>query len=158
MLHYGTEVCRGTPQSFFGLRGGGIGWGLPATIGVKLALPDRPVVGLIGDGSAMYTIQALWTAAHDHIGAIFVIFNNMSYRILKQRVHALRGHAAQTDIYVGMDLVDPPVDFIGVARALGVRADRATTLGDATDLLKQALGNGGPHLIEVMLDRAFKPM
>ena len=52
------------PQSFFGLRGGGIGWGLPAAIGVKLALPDRPVVALIGDGSAMYTCQALWTAAH----------------------------------------------------------------------------------------------
>ena len=52
------------PQSFFGLRGGGIGWGLPAAIGVKLALPDRPVVALIGDGSAMYTFQALWTAAH----------------------------------------------------------------------------------------------
>src|SRR5262249_18293738 len=55
------------PQSFFGLRGGGIGWGLPAAIGAKLALPSRPVVGLIGDGSAMYTCQALWTAAHDKI-------------------------------------------------------------------------------------------
>jgi benzoylformate decarboxylase len=60
-------------QSFFGLRGGGIGWGLPAAIGVKLALPDRPVVALIGDGSAMYTCQALWTAAHEHVGVIFVI-------------------------------------------------------------------------------------
>ena len=57
------------PQSYFGLRGGGIGWGLPAAIGVKLALPDRPVVGLIGDGSAMYTFQALWTAAHYRIDA-----------------------------------------------------------------------------------------
>src|SRR5262249_1261453 len=55
------------PQSYFGLRGGGIGWGLPAAIGVKLALPDRPVVGLIGDGSAMYTCQGLWTAAHYRI-------------------------------------------------------------------------------------------
>ena len=56
------------PQSFFGLRGGGIGWGLPAAIGVKVALPDRPVVALIGDGSAMYTVQALWTAAHTAAG------------------------------------------------------------------------------------------
>jgi benzoylformate decarboxylase len=64
------------PRSFFGLRGGGIGWGLPAAIGVKLALPDRPVVGLIGDGSALYTCQALWTAAHEKVPAVFVILNN----------------------------------------------------------------------------------
>src|SRR5204862_8304947 len=81
------------PQSYFGLRGGGIGWGLPAAMGVKLALPDRPVLGLIGDGSAMYTCQALWTAAHYRIGAVFVILNNSSYRILKQRLHAMRGLA-----------------------------------------------------------------
>jgi benzoylformate decarboxylase len=145
-------------QSFFGLRGGGIGWGLPAAIGVKLALPDRPVVGLIGDGSAMYTCQALWTAAHDRIGAIFVILNNTSYRILKQRVHALRGHAAQTDTYVGMELTNPAIDFLGLARALGIAAERARTVGETTDLLGKALAEGGPMLIEVMLDRAFKPM
>src|SRR5207244_5099474 len=63
------------PQSFYGLRGGGIGWGLPAAIGVKLALPDRPVIAMIGDGSAMYTCQALWTAARYKIAVTFVIFN-----------------------------------------------------------------------------------
>jgi benzoylformate decarboxylase len=82
------------PQSYFGLRGGGIGWGLPAAIGVKLALPARPVVGLIGDGSAMYTCQALWTAARYRLAVVWVILNNRSSRILKQRVQALRGHAA----------------------------------------------------------------
>jgi benzoylformate decarboxylase len=146
------------PQSFFGLRGGGIGWGLPAAIGVKLALPGRPVVALIGDGSAMYTCQALWTAAHYRIGVVFIILNNASYRILKQRVNALRGHAAQTDNYVGMDLVDPAIDFVGLARSLGVAAERARTVGETTDLLAKALADGGPMLIEVMLDRAFKPV
>ncbi|HEY6336474.1 MAG TPA: thiamine pyrophosphate-binding protein [Alphaproteobacteria bacterium] len=145
-------------QSFFGLRGGGIGWGLPAAIGAKLALPDRPVVALIGDGSAMYTCQALWTAAHEKIGVVFVILNNASYRILKQRVNALCGHAAQTDTYVGMDLDDPAVDFVGLARSLGVAADRARTVSDATDLLRKALAEGGPMLIDVTLDRAFKPV
>jgi benzoylformate decarboxylase len=145
-------------QSFFGLRGGGIGWGLPAAIGAKLALPDRPVVALIGDGSAMYTCQALWTAAHDKIGVVFVILNNASYRILKQRVNALRGHAAQTDTYVGMDLDDPAVDFVGLARSLGVAAERARTVSDAVDLLRKALAEGGPMLIDVTLDRAFKPV
>src|SRR3546814_8380846 len=104
-----------------------IGWGLPAAIGAKLALPDRPVVALIGDGSAMYTCQALWTAARYNIGVAFVILNNSSYRILKQRVNAMRGHAAQTDIYVGMDLNEPAVDFVGLAHSLGIAADRATT-------------------------------
>jgi benzoylformate decarboxylase len=139
-------------QSYFGLRGGGIGWGLPAAIGAKLALPERPVVALIGDGSALYTIQALWTAAHDRIPVIFVILNNTSYRILKQRLHALRGHAEQVDAYVGMELIDPAVDFVGVA------AERATTVHEATDLVAQGLKGNTSLLIDVALDRAFKPM
>jgi benzoylformate decarboxylase len=146
------------PQSFFGLRGGGIGWGLPAAIGAKLALPHRPVVALIGDGSAMYTIQALWTAAHYRIPVVFVILNNTSYRILKQRLHALRGHAEQVDAYVGMELVDPAIDFVGLARSLGVAAERARTVGEATDLVAKGLKADAPLLIDVELDRAFKPM
>ncbi len=146
------------PQSYFGLRGGGIGWGLPATIGVKLALPNRPVVGLIGDGSSMYTVQGLWTAARYKIGAIFVILNNTSYRILKQRLHNMRGLAEQADSYVGMELIDPKIDFVSLARSLGVAADRAKTVHEATDLLGKALRDGGPMLIDVELDRAFKPM
>jgi benzoylformate decarboxylase len=145
-------------QSFFGLRGGGIGWGLPAAIGVKLALPHRPVVALIGDGSAMYTIQALWTAAHDRIPVVFVIFNNTSYRILKQRLHALRGLAEQVDTYVGMELIDPAIDFVGLSRSLGVAAERAKTVHEATDLIGKALADNVPMLIDVALDRAFKPM
>jgi benzoylformate decarboxylase len=146
------------PQSFFGLRGGGIGWGLPAAIGVKLALPDRPVVALIGDGSAMYTCQALWSAAHDKVGVVFVILNNRSYRILKQRTNAMKGFAAQTDRYVGMDLVDPPVDYVGLAQALGVKGARATALGEAVELVRQALAGGAPSLIEVELDRTYTPV
>jgi benzoylformate decarboxylase len=146
------------PQSYFGLRGGGIGWGLPATIGVKLALPDRPVVGLIGDGSAMYTVQGLWTAARYRIDAIFVILNNTSYRILKQRLHNMRGLAEQADSYVGMELTDPTIDFVGLARSLGIKAERAKTVHEATDLLAVGLKGGGPLLIDVELDRAFKPM
>jgi benzoylformate decarboxylase len=147
------------PQSYFGLRGGGIGWGLPATIGVKLALPDRPVVGLIGDGSAMYTVQGLWTAARYGIAAIFVILNNSSYRILKQRLYNMRGLAEQADSYVGMELTDPAIDFVGLSRSLGIKAERAKTVHETTDLMAHALKNGGgPLLIDVALDRSFKPM
>jgi benzoylformate decarboxylase len=141
------------PQSYFGLRGGGIGWGLPATIGVKLALPDRPVVALIGDGSAMYTCQALWTAARYRIGVVFVILNNKSYRILKQRVQALRGHAEQVGRYVGMELLDPAIDFVGLARSLGIAAERAATIHEATDLVAKGLAGNGSILIDVELDR-----
>jgi benzoylformate decarboxylase len=145
------------PQSFFGLRGGGIGWGLPAAIGVKLALPKRPVVALVGDGSAMYTCQALWTAAHDRVAVVFVIINNKSYRILKQRLTAMQGHAAQTNTYTGMELTNPPIDFLGLARSLGVRAERATTLDAMADLLRGGLVENRPMLIEVETDPSFWP-
>jgi len=145
-------------QSFFGLRGGGIGWGLPAAIGAKIALPDRPVVALVGDGSAMYTVQALWTAAHYKLPVIWVIFNNTSYRILKQRLVMLRGLAEQADNFVGMELTDPAVDFIGLARSLGIAGARAGTVQDATDLIGKALKDGKPMLIDVDMERGYKPM
>ena len=150
-------VASDDPQSFFGLRGGGIGWGLPASIGVQLALPDRPVVGLIGDGSAMYTCQALWTAARYRLGVTFVILNNSSYRILKQRTHAMKGLAAQVDRYVAMDLDDPRVDFVRLAESLGVRAERIEKASDIGPALGRAIAGQGPTLLDVELDRSFKP-
>jgi benzoylformate decarboxylase len=146
------------PQSFYGLRGGGIGWGLPAALGVKLALPQRPVVALVGDGSAMYTCQALWTAAHDRIAAVFVIFNNTSYRILKQRLHAHRGLAAQVDRFVGMELTDPTIDYVGLSRSLGVAAERAKSVHDVTDLIARGIDSDAPLLIDVPVDRNYKPL
>ena len=146
------------PQRFYGLRGGGIGWGLPAALGVKLALPDRPVLALVGDGSAMYTCQALWTAAHERIAAVFVILNNSSYRILKQRLVAQRGLAAQVDRFVGMELTDPVIDYVNLARSLGVAAERVTSVHDATDLIAKGLKSDVPLLIDVPVDRNYKPV
>ncbi len=146
------------PQSFFGMRGGGIGWGLPAAIGAKIALPDRPLVALIGDGSALYTIQGLWTAARENLRMVFVIINNYSYRILKQRTNAMKGLAAQTDSYVGMDLDRPRVDFVSVARGLGLTAHRATSLSEMRDMLEAALAHDGPTLLDVEVDRSWKPV
>jgi len=143
------------PKSFFGLRGGGIGWGLPAALGVKLALPERPVLALVGDGSAMYTIQGLWTAAHEGIAAVYVILNNASYRILKQRTRALKGFSAADDRYVAMDLDRPPIDFVGLARALGVPGERVDKTGDVAAALGRALASGGPYLLDARLDPSF---
>jgi len=144
------------PRSFYSLRGGGIGWGLPASLGVKLAQPGRPVVGLVGDGSAMYTNQSLWTAAHDSIPVVYVIFNNASYRILKQRTLALKGFSFEDDRYVGMDLVKPAIDFVGLAGSLGVPGEVVEKSPDVGPALRRGLASGGPYLLDVRIDGAFK--
>jgi benzoylformate decarboxylase len=143
-------------KSFFGLRGGGIGWGLPAAIGVKLALPQRPVVALIGDGSAMYTCQGLWTAAHDSVPVVFVIFNNASYRILKQRTLGLKGFSAEDDVYVGMDLDRPLIDHVGLAKSFGVPGERIEKVAEVGPAMSRALASGGPYLIDARIDPHFK--
>ena len=133
---------------YHALASGGIGWGVPASVGVSLANPERPVVCFSGDGSAMYSIQALWTAAHHKLPLNVVIANNGGYRIIKQRLLAFHGD----DHYVGMDFVDPPVDFSGLARSLGLEAIR---IGDPKELkpkLSDAFKRPGAKLIEVMVD------
>ena len=139
------------PDSWFGMRGGGIGVALPQAIGIKIAR-DRPVLALSGDGSAMYAIQALWTAAHYDLGIVAVIVNNRSYRILKQRTRALGGASAATDTYVGMDLTDPAIDFVALSEAQGVPAERVATLPDLRAALARGFAGPGPRLIEVVID------
>lgn len=143
-------------KSFFGIRGGGIGWGLPAALGVKLALPGRPVLALVGDGSAMYTNQSLWTAAHEGLAVVYVIFNNASYRILKQRTRALKGFSAEDDRYVAMDLDRPLIDFVGLAKALGVPGERVEKAADVGRTVARGLATGGPYLIDARIDPSFK--
>jgi benzoylformate decarboxylase len=133
---------------FHALASGGIGWGLPASVGVSLANPDRPVVCFSGDGSAMYSIQALWTAAHHKLPLTVVIANNGGYRIIKQRLLAFHGD----DHYVGMDFADPPVDFVGMAKSLGLEAIRITDAKDIAPTLKSAFSRPGAKLIEVVVD------
>jgi benzoylformate decarboxylase len=143
-------------KSFFGIRGGGIGWGLPAALGVKLALPNRPVIALVGDGSAMYTCQGLWTAAHESVPVVFVIFNNASYRILKQRTLALKGFSAEDDLYVGMDLDRPLIDHVGLAKSFGVPGERIEKVSEVGPAMGRALASGGPYLIDARIDPHFK--
>ncbi len=143
------------PDSWFGMRGGGIGVALPQAIGIKLAHPDRPVIALSGDGSAMYSVQALWTAAHYRLGIVAIIVNNRSYRILKQRTRALGGPSAATGTYVAMDLTDPAIDFVALSEAHGVPAERVATLADLRAAIARGLAGPGPRLIEVEIDAAI---
>jgi benzoylformate decarboxylase len=135
---------------YHALASGGIGWGLPASVGVSLANPDRPVVCYSGDGSAMYSIQALWTAAHHKLPLTVVIVNNGGYRIIKQRLLAFHGD----DHYVGMDFADPPLDFTGMAKSLGLEAMRITDAKDLKSTLASAFRRPGAKLIEVVVDGA----
>ena len=135
---------------YHALASGGIGWGLPASVGVSMANPDRPVVCFSGDGSAMYSIQALWTAAHHKLPLTVVIINNGGYRIIKQRLLAFHGD----DHYVGMDFVDPKVDFTGLAKSFGLEAMRVTEAKDVKSALASAFSRPGAKLIEVVVDGA----
>ena len=144
------------PGGLYGNRGGGIGWGLPGAVGVQLALPERRVVAVIGDGSAMYSIQALWTAAHEKLPMVFVILNNRSYRILKQRLSATQGIAAQRGRYVGMELSEPAIDFTGLARSIGVAAERVETIPAFIAALKKGLAGDGPLLIDAATESVFQ--
>ena len=139
---------------YHALASGGIGWGLPASVGVSLANPDRPVVCYSGDGSSMYSIQSLWTAANHKLPLTFVIVNNGGYRIIKQRLLAFHGD----ENYVGMDFIDPPVDFTGVAKSLGLEAtqghrSRAVEVGAVVGLQpprREADRGGGEQFGELI--------
>jgi benzoylformate decarboxylase len=139
------------PKSYYGLASGGIGFAMPGAVGISLAQPGRPVVAVIGDGSAMYGIQALWTAAHLKLPITYVIANNRSYRILKERLVSMRS----TDRFTAMDLRDPEIDFAGLARALGVPARRITDPQEVAPAIREAGKSGGPNLIEVMVADGF---
>ena len=139
------------PRAWYGLASGGLGFAMPGAIGASLALPGRPVTAVVGDGSAMYGIQALWTAAHMKVPVTYVIANNRSYRILKERLVSMRG----SDKFVGMDIKDPPIDYVGLAQAMGVPGRRVTDPNDVAPALREAAEQGGPKLIEVMVADGF---
>jgi len=147
-----------TPGSFYGSKTGTLGWGMGAAIGVQLGSPGRKVVATIGDGSVMYAPQALWTAAHYRLAITYVVPNNSSYAILKSGMLSLDLASAKRGIYPGMDLVSPEIDYAGLARSLGVRAERVEKPGELRDVLAACLAGPGPSLVDVAIDRGFKPM
>ncbi|HEX9695380.1 MAG TPA: thiamine pyrophosphate-dependent enzyme [Actinomycetota bacterium] len=152
-----TLALRGTmtlsePGSYFFTRGGGLGFGLPASIGVKLARPEQPVVAVVGDGTTLYTPQALWTMAHHDVPVVAVVLNNASYLILKAGLTTMAGKAAKAGVFPGMDLTDPPVDFPALAAAFGVAAERVDIAADVAPAIRKAVASGKPALIEVVVD------
>jgi benzoylformate decarboxylase len=146
----GLEVRRAfaasRPGSYFHSVGGALGWALGGGIGVKMARPESPVVSVVGDGTAMYTIQGLWSAAHYEVPLVLVVMNNREYAACKRGID--RVVAGGGDTYVGMDLTDPEIDFIGLSRSLGVEARSATSTDELETVVSEALASGAPTLID----------
>ncbi|HEX9260017.1 MAG TPA: thiamine pyrophosphate-dependent enzyme, partial [Acidimicrobiales bacterium] len=144
-FHHWTE-----PGRYYFCRGGGLGWGMPAALGVSLAHDASvPVLCVVGDGSAMYSPQALWTAAHERLPVVFAVVNNRQYLILKNNLRGMKGRAVETGRFVALDIDHPPVDYLGLATSMGVAATRVDHTGDVGDALRAALASGRPHLLEL---------
>ena len=138
-----------TSSSLFGMASGGIGWGVPAACGVQAAHPEKPVIAIIGDGSSMYSIQALWTAANQKLPVNYVICDNGGYRIIKERLFSFHGN----ENFIGMDFKEPAVDFVGLANSVGVPSVRVVDHSELVPALENALNNtSGPNLISVTVD------
>jgi benzoylformate decarboxylase len=137
----------------FGHRGWALGWGLGVAIGAKLAWPNRPVMAILGEGAAMYGIQGLWSAAHHRIPVTFVIANNAQYQILKIGAAGLQLPQALAGKFVGLDITEPEIDMVALAKSLGVDALRVTEPDELSDVLKSSLAGDQPRLIDVPIAR-----
>jgi benzoylformate decarboxylase len=143
-FHHWTE-----PGRYFFCTGGGLGWGMPAACGVSLAHGGAPVLCVVGDGSAMYSPQALWTAAAEGLPVVFAVVNNRQYKILKGYLAGMGGTAVRTGRFVGLDLDDPPIDYVALARSMAVDATQVDHAGDVGDAVRSALASGRPHVLEL---------
>jgi acetolactate synthase-1/2/3 large subunit len=139
------------PHDWLMLTGGAIGSGLPMAVGAGVACPERRVLALEADGSAMYTCQAWWTMAREQLDVTTVVFSNRSYAILNMELHRVGAHAEGPRAKAMLDLSRPELDFSALARGMGVPATRATTAEEFADQLGRSLSTPGPSVIEAVL-------
>jgi benzoylformate decarboxylase len=138
-----------TERSYLGVAAGSLGLGLPSSLGAQMAWPDRRVLCTIGDGSLMYTVQALWTAARYHIPVTVLVLDNRAYQILKDGMETYKGGPVPPERLVGMDLDEPAVDIPSVARGFGVPARLITEPAELRDALAER--SDGPRLLDVLI-------
>lgn len=139
---------------YYSGRGGGIGQGVAGALGVAVAEPGRPILCLSGDGSSMYSIQALWTAAHHDLPIVFVILANREYRVLKHNIDAYRARfeVKSNKPYMHMDLSGPTLGFVDLAKGMGVAGTHVTKAEDIQKAVAAAFKSGKPHLIEIEIE------
>jgi acetolactate synthase-1/2/3 large subunit len=150
-LPYANLLAQAAPHDYLALTGGSIGGILPLSTGAAVAAPDRKVVCLEGDGSAMYTVQSLWTQARENLDVVTVIYANRSYAVLNQELKLVRAASKGDKALSLLDLHDPSLDWVHIAEGLGVQAVRAETTRDFADALRSALAAKGPRLIEAVI-------
>ena len=136
-------------RQYFHNRGGGLGWGMPAAVGVSLARDHAPVICMVGDGSAMYSPQALWSAVHEEVPVVYVVLNNLEYGILKNFMVSQSQYNSNQHGFLAMDLCQPKVDFPSLARSMGVEATLVSSHREISEVVEAAIKRGKPHLIEV---------
>ncbi|MGI8984081.1 MAG: thiamine pyrophosphate-binding protein [Acidimicrobiales bacterium] len=141
------------PGTYYLTRGGSLGVGIPGAIGIKIANPDKTVIGFTGDGGSMYTIQALWTAAKYNVAAKFVVCNNHSYELLKLNIKEYweEREIPEHDFPMGFSLTQPDIKFADLARSLGVEAVRVETPDQIGPAVERALAHDGPFLIDLVI-------
>ena len=131
--------------------GGSIGFGTPVSTGAAIACPDRPVLCIVGDGSAMYTIQSLWTQVREGLNVTTVVCANRSYQILKNEFKAVGAGVPGSNALSMLDIDNPTLDFVALAKGMGVPATRVATAEDLCRALERGFAEPGPHLIEAQL-------
>ena len=138
-------------KDFYGLASGGIGWAVSGAIGVSLANPNKTIIAIIGDGSSMYGIQSLWSAAHYQLPIIYIIANNQSYRIIKERLEAFHKNTN----FVGMDFDKPKIDFLKLANSLGIKSETIDKPKTLDTVFKRVFKYKKPYLLNVMVDKGY---
>jgi benzoylformate decarboxylase len=129
--------------------GGGLGWGIGAAIGARMAAPSRPVVAVLGDGCATFGLQGLWSAARYAVPVTFLVFNNGEYRTLKDTLARAKSRSAQAGRYIGLDLREPALDWSGAGRMFGVPTVRAGDCAELAAIVAGAAERTGPLLVDV---------
>jgi len=134
------------------LRGGGLGWGMPASVGCSLGLGREPVVCLVGDGAAMYSPQALWTAAHEKLPVTFVVMNNREYNVLKNFMKSQTDYiSARSNRFIAMEIDQPAIDYLSLARSMGVPAHRVEKAGEIAPAIEAGIRSGVTNLVEIII-------
>ncbi|MCA9529168.1 MAG: acetolactate synthase large subunit [Myxococcales bacterium] len=147
---------QGCPRhDLLALTGGAIGQALPVAVGAAIAAPERPVVALVGDGSAMYTLQALWSIVREGLDVTTIIMNNRAYSILNIELSRVGAEEPGPKAKAQLDLASPPLDFVKLAQGMGMRATRATTAEEFTLALRDAFTAPGPRLIDAIIPSEF---
>ncbi len=141
-----------SPNQYSFLRGGGLGWGMPAAVGCSLGLGRQAVVCLVGDGAALYSPQALWTAAHEALPVTFVVMNNREYNVLKDFMKSQTDYlSARSNRFIAMDIDNPAIDYQALSRSFGLPARRVTRARDIAPAIEDGIASGRANVVEVMI-------